>query len=581
MKEARTLLFFLCQMTVALLCAVSSDDSNAVSVSLLATLTVELSLLCALLLWLPARWSAVVRIALSVILYTLALTDLYCQTNFGTPLSPSIIGFILQTDIREVIDFLSAFGFTLYKWSSVHVVILVILFHVVASVWLGRTPLAANLWTKLKPKKRTLAALWLLLVVACLPSAFALKQQYVELLSQPTMNDMEGMVFRGYNRAANTPWWRLLYAIQGNRIATHDIELQKATARHVVVDSCTYRSPLIVLIIGESYNRHHSQLYGYPLATTPRQVQRRDSGQLFVFTDVVTPWNITSNAFTQMVSLYHYGAPGQWGDYPLFPQLFRRAGYQVVFFSNQFVRRWSGSGNQTGGFFLNDREVCDTLFDFRNRRKRQYDDRFLRQCRREYETHTDTTLVICHLMGQHFEYANRYPSDSAHFTARDYRHRSLTDEQRRIVAAYDNATRYNDHVIDLILQQYSHRPAVVIHLSDHGEECYDDLPVHGRLYTPLEPRQVRQEFEIPFWIWCSPSYQTAHPDVVERIRAATRRPFMTDQLPHMLLWLAGISCPYYEASHDLLSPAFDTRRPRLLEGTTDYDELILRKKPRH
>ena len=574
MKTARTLLFFLCQMAVALLCATSSDDSYTISVGLLATLTVELSLLCALLLWLPVGWSNAVRIIVSVVLYALALTDLYCQTNFGTPISPNIIAFVLQTDIREIIDFLSAFGFTLFRWNSVHFVVLIIFFHIVVSIWLGYTTFATNLWTKLKPKKRILIAVWLLLVVVCLPSAFSVKQQYVELLSQPTMNDMEGMVFRGYNQAANTPWWRLVYAIQGNRIATRDIELQKSTARHVTVDSCSFRSPSIVLIIGESYNRHHSQLYGYPLETTPRQVERRDSGQLFVFKDVVSPWNITSNAFTQMFSLYGYGAPGQWGDYPLFPQLFRRAGYQVAFLSNQFVRRWSGSGNQTGGFFLNDREVCDSLFTVRNRRKRQYDEGFLRQCCREHEVLSDTSLVIYHLMGQHFEYANRYPSKFARFTARDYRHRSLTAEQRRIVATYDNATRYNDLIVDRILQQYSGRPTIVVYLSDHGEECYDDLPVHGRLYTPLERRQVHQEFEIPFWIWCSPSYQTTHPEVVERIRAATQRPFMTDHLPHMLLWLAGISCPYYEASHDLLSPSFDTRRPRMLEGTVDYDALM-------
>ena len=571
-------------MAVALLCATSSD---AIDVGLLATLTVELSLLCALLLLLErftsSLFPSLLRITLSVVLYALALIDLYCQVNFGSPISPSIIAFVLQTDTREVLDFLSAYSFTLFKWSNVHVVLLIIVFHIAASVWITRhRRLLASRFTAVR-QFFTLHSFnflifkffWLLLVVACLPSAYAVKRQYAELMSQTSMTGIENMIFRGYDRAANTPFWRFLYAIQGNRIATHDIELQKTTAHHVVVDSCSFRSPLIVLIIGESYNRHHSQLYGYPLATTPRQVERRDSGQLFVFTDVVTPWNITSNAFTQMFSLYGYGSPGQWGDYPLFPQLFRRAGYQVAFLSNQFVRRWSASGNQTGGFFLNDVEVCDSLFDIRNRRKRKLDDNFLWHCQRELGTFPDTSLVIYHLMGQHFEYAHRYPADSARFKASDYRQRrTLTDDQRFTVADYDNATRYNDYVVDRILRQYSDRPTVAVYLSDHGEECYDDLPVHGRLYTKLEWRQVHQEFEVPFWIWCSTSYRAAHPDVVERIQAVTQRPFMTDHLPHMLLWLAGISCPYYEASHDLLSPTFDVKRPRLLEGTVDYDALM-------
>ena len=29
-------------------------------------------------------------------------------------------------------------------------------------------------------------------------------------------------------------------------------------------EGCSFRSPCIVLIIGESFNKHHSELYGYP-----------------------------------------------------------------------------------------------------------------------------------------------------------------------------------------------------------------------------------------------------------------------------------------------------------------------------
>lgn len=527
-----------------------------------------------LLFLLPSVLSGVLQVALSVGLYATALIDLYCQSNFATSLSPRILALVLQTDAHEIADFLSAYGFTLLRWSRFHFLLFVILFHIVGVCFMGRLVRAVASFRVNVRLWRVLLVLWGLLLIACLPSAVAVKKHYIELLSQPTMTDMEGVVFRGYGQAANTPWWRLLYAVQGNRLACHDVERQKQTARHIVVDSCSYRSPLVVLVIGESYNRHHSQLYGYQLPTTPYQIERRDSNQLFVFTDVVTPWNITSNAFTQMFSLYGYGSAGQWGDYPLFPQLFRRAGYQVSFFSNQFVHRWSSMGNQSGGFFIDDPEVCDSLFDVRNRSKRVLDGNFLHAIRDELSATADTALVIIHLHGQHFEYARRSPQSARYFTLSDYNNRPLTDEQRGIVADYDNATRYNDYVMDQIIRHYANRPTVLIYLSDHGEECYDDLPVHGRLYQELDRRQVRQEFEIPFWIWCSETYQAMHPDVVECIRAAVDRPFMTDHLPHMLLWLAGISCPYYEEDHNLLSPQFDTSRIRLLEGTVDYDALM-------
>ena len=67
---------------------------------------------------------------------------------------------------------------------------------------------------------------------------------------------------------------------------------------------------------------------------------------------------------------------------------------------------------------------------------------------------------------------------------------------------------------------------------------------------------------------------TAHPDLVRRVQTAKDRPFMTDDLPHMIIALAGISCPYYDPRRDLLSDSFNTRRPRLIKRQYDYDRLV-------
>ena len=48
---------------------------------------------------------------------------------------------------------------------------------------------------------------------------------------------------------------------------------------------------------------------------------------------------------------------------------------------------------------------------------------------------------------------------------------------------------------------------------------------------------------------------------------------MTDALPHLLLYLAGIHAPDYNAKYNLISPEYDEMRPRILKGTTDYDKL--------
>ena len=48
---------------------------------------------------------------------------------------------------------------------------------------------------------------------------------------------------------------------------------------------------------------------------------------------------------------------------------------------------------------------------------------------------------------------------------------------------------------------------------------------------------------------------------------------MVDALPHLLLYLAGISTPLYRADLNIISSEYNQKRPRILKGVTDYNEL--------
>ncbi len=48
---------------------------------------------------------------------------------------------------------------------------------------------------------------------------------------------------------------------------------------------------------------------------------------------------------------------------------------------------------------------------------------------------------------------------------------------------------------------------------------------------------------------------------------------MTDALPHLLLYLAGIETPTYKEEYNILSPKYDEMRPRILKNSADYDKL--------
>ena len=63
----------------------------------------------------------------------------------------------------------------------------------------------------------------------------------------------------------------------------------------------------------------------------------------------------------------------------VFCQIFRKAGYQVNFFTNQFLPQAKEAVYDfSGGFFINDPEMSEVQFDVRNDRLHVFDEDLLK-----------------------------------------------------------------------------------------------------------------------------------------------------------------------------------------------------------
>ena len=51
---------------------------------------------------------------------------------------------------------------------------------------------------------------------------------------------------------------------------------------------------------------------------------------------------------------------------------------------------------------------------------------------------------------------------------------------------------------------------------------------------------------------------------------------MIDDLPHVLLQLAGIGSSFFDESRSLLSEKYNMKRIRIVSGTCNYDEALMR-----
>ncbi len=559
-------------------------------------LFVDLYVTCAILALFPEKVRFCLRAVLYIILYTVAAADTYCFVNFGSTLNPSMLMLVGETNGDEAANFITACLSAEVLFSSVGWIVLLGLIQ--AAIAIFRKPLIkfyvflitclelASIKKKLMAIPRMTAALpacfgilcILLFLTGCVTS-WHNKMATHKLMNEKTIGAVEHELTAKDCAKLYQPIHRLVFSIYANELASHQITQLIHAAHEVKVDSCSYRSPNIVLIIGESFGRHHSQQYGYFMDTTPRQVALEKTRKLTKFTDVVTCWNLTSFVFKNVFSTHVVGEKGEWCDYPLFPEIFRKAGYNVTFITNEFLPQAKEAVYDfSGGFFLNNPELSKLQFNHRNTQLHDLDDGLLKDyddSLKQYQK--EHNLTIFHLMGQHVNYNFRYRKEQARFWASSYEDKrpELSVKQRKMLSYYDNATLYNDSIVAAIVKRFSKENAIVIYMPDHGEECYEENRgfICRNHSAAIDWPLAHYEFEVPFWIYCSPKYIKTHRDIYRQIRRAKDKRYMTDALPHLLLYLAGIETPTYKEEYNILSPKYDEMRPRILKNSADYDKL--------
>ena len=563
----------------------ANNPDAAVYSNLWLELFLDLYVICIILTLFPLKIRRWIRAFLYIIAYGTSLTDLFCWVKFQSTLNPSMLLLVGETDEREASEFFSSYFTSDLIFSSVGLLLLVMLIHILIT-FLKKVKLPPAISYKVTVAKQIinhshhiLGGVCLVFLGWAIESSAHNKKEMVQMFSLDTIGSVEHELTTSDCAQFYLPVYRLAFSIFSNELASQQVDRLIEAKDKMSVDSCSFKSPNIVLIIGESYGKLHSQQYGYFMPTTPRQIKREKSGLLVPFSDVVAPWNLTSFVFKNVFSLHVVGEKGEWCDYPLFPSLFRKAGYHVTFITNQFLPKAKQAVYDfSGGFFLNNPELSAAMFDSRNQQLYRFDRGLLDDYDKNQQQHnTDHNLIIFHLLGQHVKYNQRFPSDRRHFKAEDYEKKraDLDGKQRNVLADYDNAVLYNDSIVDAIISRFEDKEAIIIYMPDHGEECYEGNRgfICRNHSAAIDYDLAHYEFEIPFWIFCSYKYAAKHPDIYKEIIGAKNRRFMTDALPHMLLYLAGIHTKDYHAEYNILSPQYNEIRPRILKNTTDYDKL--------
>lgn len=506
------------------------------------------------------------RIRLSWLLWIVCVLllggEVFSMLCYQSPYSMTVLQLILETNGREATEFLAGHGVANQLLMSSVITLCVLLVSMLAVEFF-------------KNKIRT----WMSAVMTTLLFLSACTQgySYFRLWQAYTANVTTTIAENKYMPLRNSPFVRFLYGHALNVVSTRELGELVKTVNQTEVENCTYRSPIILLLIGESYNKYHSPLYDSKARqTTPNLCRLHEQNNLIIYDDAISPYNVTSKTFRHMFSTYYPGCGRQWVDCTLFPAVFRKAGYRVWFVTNQFAGEDNNKDHHghAGGTIFNQAELRKLQFSDMNTEATRYDMELLEQLPDADTLAAQPSLLIFHMIGQHEDYRERYPAEYDYFTA-DSINNPYTDARgRQIVAEYDNATLYNDAVIGALLEKYSSQDVVAIYFADHGEEIYDWRNSCYRTNSDMMTPEIAQyQYEIPLLFYVSDTYKMNHPELIEEIQNSRHKPFIATLLPFMLFHLAGIDQADYNPSLDILSPLYDESRPRIIRDDVYYDEI--------
>ncbi len=533
-------------------------------------LCLSLSLLvCYGVFWIGKISSSVYRIIhllLHLIVYSFTFVELFLYFRFDLRLNTFTFQLLKETTSTEVDGFIKMYvldgtTFVLFGIFLVFILLEIILLHFSSVKLLKDKSISNRILGKNNKRRLFFSVLGTIAMIVTLSEL-----RYFT-------SDVNWNYLHSDKLIRRNHFWQLRQSWLHFKNSEAEVEQCLLSHQNVTVDSVTYRSSNIVVVIGETFNRHHSSLYGYPLCTNPKL---SELSNLYIFKDVISTINATTQSFKNFMSFNHIGDTIRWSQTPLFPALFKAAGYNVAFWSNQFVNEGNVDFYDASAGFFNHPRIAPLLFNSRNTRRYAFDEELIDDYRRHRNSveKDSLNLIIFHLYGQHFPPEMRYPENAAKFSADDIPRPNLTEHQRKEIALYDNATYYNDSIVAAIITMYENMDAVVIYFADHGEEINDFRAKRGRA---LDADQVggaclQCQLDIPFLIWMSDIYKIKHPDVIQQIQTSQDRPWMTDDLPHLLLDLAGIYSHWYNPTRSVINPQFDDTRHRYI-WEYDYDAM--------
>ena len=332
------------------------------------------------------------------------------------------------------------------------------------------------------------------------------------------------------------------------------------------------RSPgerVTVLVIGESHNKRHMSLYGYPRDTTPKLVQRNKDENLIVYENAYSNHVHTTPSLSFALTKANQYNGKSWTTTPSLIAVAHQAGIKTYWISNQqMLGLWE---NVVALFAKESDKVVSINKNIGVRKQPDKQDEVLVPHLRHALREPGEKLIVVHLIGSHSGYCLRFPESWNAYTGAlelsAFGQVSASTKHKR-VNCYDNSVRYNDHVLNLVFNslEESEVPAAALYFPDHSDEVfngkYHNLP--GFDYSMSE---------IPLVFAASNSWRKQFSGHWERLVYNKKKILTNDLIFETVLGLMGLESNHIDTKNDVGHEDFESvEAPTTLHGRVNIKD---------
>lgn len=292
--------------------------------------------------------------------------------------------------------------------------------------------------------------------------------------------------------------------------------------------------PDIILVIGESLRSDHLKFNGYERETMPLLAEENN---LVNFSGMKSTGSHTFESIPYIMTRADSLSKERGYQEESFITLFKKGGYTSAWIANQDI-------SKSYSYFAHE---TDTLIHVNSQRSLYTYDPWLDKDviphfgRWIENKNNERTLTIIHSIGSHWWYKSHYENEDAIFLP-DIDSKELSVLSReQLINSYDNTIIATDKFIKDLINLLTSRNALLIYLSDHGE----NLGENGNWLHGTDNPELHN---IACLIWYSDIYKEKFPEKVESLKINSNRLTSSDDLFHSILDGAALTTPVLDIS---------------------------------